>query len=126
VLGVVVGGLVAASPSPKSSEACAISPTRSSTVRSDGRHIPAELRTAMIVSGRECSIDGCHGREYLGLDDCEIDYAKKGPTARWNLAWLCSIHHKRKTIGWTLGPPDPATGKRRLDPPRSGAPPRAA
>jgi hypothetical protein len=96
------------------------------TVAHFGRHIPAELRTAMIVSGRECSIDGCHGREYLELDHCEIDYAKKGPTARWNLAWLSSIHHKRKTGGWILGPPDPATGKRRLDPPRSGAPPRAA
>jgi hypothetical protein len=101
-------------------------------VRSDGRHIPAELRTAMIVSGRECSIDGCHGREYLGLDHCEIDYAEKGPTARWNLAWLCSIHHKRKTIGWTLGPPDPhrqaktrPTPERRATPSRLTAPPAA-
>ena len=89
------------------------------TVAHLGRHIPAELRTAMIVSGRECSIEGCTGREYLELDHCEVDYAKGGPTARWNLAWLCSIHHTRKTQGWILGPPDPETGKRRLDPPRN-------
>jgi hypothetical protein len=88
------------------------------TVAHFGRHIPAELRTAMVVSGRECSVDGCHGREYLELDHCVVDFGKGGPTARWNLAWLCSIHHKRETGGWILGPPDPATGKRRLDPPR--------
>jgi hypothetical protein len=87
------------------------------TVAHLGRHIPAELRTAMIASGRECSIEGCSGREYLELDHCEIDHAKGGPTAKWNLTWLCSIHHDRKTQGWILGPPDPVTGKRRLDPP---------
>ncbi len=88
-----------------------------STVAHLGRHIPAELRTAMVVSGRECSIEGCTCREYLELDHCEVDHAKGGPTTRWNLAWLCSVHHKRKTRGWRLGPPDPVTGKRRLDPP---------
>jgi hypothetical protein len=82
-----------------------------------GRHIPAELRTALTVSGRECSVEGCSGREYLELDHCEIDYAKQGPTAWWNLTWLCSIHHSRKSQGWSLAPPDPETGKRRLDPP---------
>jgi hypothetical protein len=71
----------------------------------------------MIVSGRECSIEGCTGREYLELDHCEIDHADHGPTAWWNLTWLCSIHHTRKTQGWILGPPDPVTGKRRLYPP---------
>jgi hypothetical protein len=60
------------------------------TVAHFGRHIPAELRTAMIVSGRECSIEGCSGREYLELDHCEVDHAKDGPAAWWNLAWLCS------------------------------------
>ena len=92
------------------------------TVAHFGRHIPAELRTAMIVSGRECSIEGCSGREYLELDHCEIDYGHGGPTARFNLAWLCSIHHTRKTQGWTLGPPDPNTGKRKLTPPPPPAP----
>ena len=64
-----------------------------------GRHVPAELQTAMIVSGRECSIEGCSGREYLERDHCEIDHANQGPTAWWNLIWLCSIHHTRKTQG---------------------------
>src|SRR3954471_4610735 len=91
------------------------------TVAHFGRHIPAELRTAMVVSGRECSVAGCHGREYLELDHCEIDYAKGGPTARWNLAWLCSVHHKRKSKGWILGQPHPDTGKRTLDPPGAGS-----
>ena len=87
------------------------------TVAHFGRHIPAELRTAMIVSGRECCVRGCSGREYLELDHCEIDHARGGPAALWNLCWLCSVHHGRKTRGWLLGPPDPATGKRPLDPP---------
>ena len=89
------------------------------TVAHLGRHIPAELKTAMIVSGRECSIEGCTGREYLELDHCEVDHAQGGPTAKWNLTWMCSIHHTRKTQGWILGPPDPETGKRSLDPPGS-------
>jgi Domain of unknown function (DUF222) len=88
-----------------------------STVAHLGRHVPADLRTAMIVSGRECSVEGCSGREYLELDHCEIDHAKGGPTAWWNFCWLCSIHHARKSAGWLLGPPDPVTGKRRLSPP---------
>ena len=87
------------------------------TVAHLGRHVPAELRTALIVSGRECSIEGCASRDYLELDHCEVDYAKGGPTAWWNLTWECSIHHDRKTSGWILGPPAPVTGKRRLDPP---------
>jgi len=45
------------------------------------------------------------------------NFADGGPTALWNLAWLCSIHHRRETRGWHLGPPDPATRKRPLDPP---------
>jgi len=87
------------------------------TVAHLGRHIPAELQTALIVSGRECCIEGCSGREYLERDHSEIDHAKNGPTAWWNLEWECSIHHTRKTQGWNLGPPDPATGKRTLRPP---------
>ncbi len=87
------------------------------TVAHLGRHIPAELRTAMIVTGRECFVEGCGCREYLELDHCEVDFAKGGPTALWNLGWICSPDHRRKTQGWLLGPPDPITGKRRLDPP---------
>jgi 5-methylcytosine-specific restriction endonuclease McrA len=87
------------------------------TVAHFGRHIPAELRTAMIVGGRECCIAGCTRREYLEIDHSEIDYANGGPAAWWNLQHLCSVDHRRKTQGWLLGPPDPVTGKRSLSPP---------
>jgi Domain of unknown function (DUF222) len=87
------------------------------TVAHFGRHIPAHLRTAMIVGGRECVIVGCHTRGYLEIDHCEIDYARGGPAAWWNLDYGCSVHHRRKTQGWKLGPRDPNTGKRTLSPP---------
>jgi hypothetical protein len=87
------------------------------TVAHLGRHVIAEVQTALIVSGRECSIEGCTGREYLERDHSEIDFAADGPTAFWNLIWMCSIHHDRKTSGWILGPPDPVTGKRKLSAP---------
>jgi hypothetical protein len=86
------------------------------TVANIGRHIPAEIRTALVVSGRECDIEDCHTRGYLERDHT-IDYAKGGPTAFSNLGWLCYVHHQRKTQGWILGPADPVTGKRRLRPP---------
>ncbi len=43
--------------------------------------------------------------------------ANGGPAAWWNLDYGCAVHHKRKTRGWKLGPRDPKTGKRTLDPP---------
>ena len=89
------------------------------TVAHVGRHVPAEVRTAMIVSGRECSIEGCSGREYLEIDHCEVDYADGGPTARWNLIWLCSIHHTRKPRAGASARPIPSPGSARsnLPPP---------
>jgi hypothetical protein len=87
------------------------------TVAHFGRHIPAHLRTAMIVGGRECVVAGCHARGYLEIDHCEIDYANGGPAAWWNLDFGCSVHHRRKTRGWRLGPRDPKTGKRTLSAP---------
>jgi hypothetical protein len=87
------------------------------TVAHLGRHVPAELRTAMIVGGRECDVEGCHCRSYLELDHSEIDFAAGGPTAWWNLTWLCWKHHRRKSSGWILGPRNPQTGKRPLRPP---------
>ena len=95
-----------------------------STVAHLGRHVPAELQTAMIVGGRECDIEHCYARGYLERDHSEVDHAKGGPTAYWNHAWLCYVHHRLKSRGWKLGPPDPITGKRRLHPPT--APPSAA
>jgi hypothetical protein len=87
------------------------------TVAHFGRHIPAHLRTAMIVAGRECVVVGCNARGYLEIDHAEVDYAKGGPAAWWNLDFECSVCHRRKTQGWILGPRDPKTGQRTLDPP---------
>jgi hypothetical protein len=92
------------------------------TVAHFGRHIPAELQTALIVGGRECEIEGCNHRGYLERDHVE-DHAKGGITALWNLIWLCYAHHRRKTAGWALSEPDPVTGKRELtEPERANAP----
>jgi hypothetical protein len=86
------------------------------TVAHFGRHIPAHLRTAMIVGGRECDTEGCHNRGYLELDH-DRDFAHGGPASWQNIRWKCSICHHRKTQGWISGPPNPVTGKRTLTPP---------
>ena len=90
------------------------------TVAHLGRHVPAEVMTALLVSGRECDVDGCNHRGYLERDHVH-DYAKGGPTSFANLAWLCYRHHRLKSAGWQLGPPDPDTRKRMLRPPTSSA-----
>jgi hypothetical protein len=83
------------------------------TVAHLGRHIPAEIMTALIVSGRECDIEGCDHRGYLERDHVH-DHAKGGPTSFANLGWLCYRHHRLKSGGWQLGPPHPHTRKRKL------------
>jgi hypothetical protein len=83
------------------------------TVAHLGRHIPAEVRTALLVSGRECDVEGCNHRGYLERDHTH-DYAKGGPTSFANLGWLCYLHHRHKSCGWILGARDPTTGKRSL------------
>jgi hypothetical protein len=86
------------------------------TVAHLGRHVPAEIQTALLVSGRECDIAGCNHRGYLERDHTD-DYANGGPTAFWNLGWLCYRHHQLKTAGRILGPRDPITRKRTLSEP---------
>ncbi len=90
------------------------------TVAHLGRHIPAVVRTALVVSGRECDIEACHQRGYLERDHVH-DHAQGGPTAFSNLGWLCYAHHRLKSSGWKLGPPDPETRKRRLRAPPARA-----
>jgi hypothetical protein len=87
------------------------------TVAHFGRHIPAHLRTAMIVAGRECVVEGCDAHGYLEIDHSDVDYAKGGPAAWWNLDFGCGVHHRLKTLGWILGPRNPTTRKRTLTPP---------
>ncbi len=91
------------------------------TVAHLGRHIPAELMTALLVGGRECDAEGCNHRGYLERDHVH-DHAKGGPTSYKNMCWLCYRHHRLKTSGWHLGPPDPGTHKRTLRPPPGGEP----
>jgi hypothetical protein len=91
------------------------------TVAHLGRHVPAEILTALIVSGRQCDIEDCHHRGYLERDHIH-DHAHGGPTSYANLGWLCYRHHRLKSAGWQLGPPHPHTRKRKLRQP----PPRAA
>jgi hypothetical protein len=71
------------------------------TVAHFGRHIPAELRTALVVSGRECDVERCHNRGYLEIDHSH-PVGKGGITSWQNLRWLCYLHHKRKTQGAEL------------------------
>jgi hypothetical protein len=91
------------------------------TVAHFGRHIPAELQTALLVSGRECDAEGCNHRGYLERDHVH-DHAKGGPTSYRNMCWLCYRHHRLKTNGGLLGPADPETRKRTLRPPPGRAP----
>jgi hypothetical protein len=90
------------------------------TVAHLGRHVPAEVLTALIVSGRECDVEECHHRGYLERDHVH-DHARGGPTSFANLCWLCYRHHRLKSSGWLLGARDPGTGKRKLRQPPARA-----
>jgi hypothetical protein len=90
------------------------------TVAHLGRHVPAEVQTALLVSGRECDVEGCNHRGYLERDHAH-DHAKGGPTSFANLGWLCYLHHRLKSSGWILGERDPTTRKRTLRAPPARA-----
>jgi hypothetical protein len=73
-----------------------------STVAHFGRHIPAELRTALELGpppdfdGVSCTEPGC-GRRY-GLEWDHIDpVAHNGPTSYENIQAVCRRHHWQKT-----------------------------
>jgi len=67
------------------------------TVVHYGRHIPAELMTALEARGRVCCVSGCSNDGYIEVDHALIDHAKGGPLALWNTQWLCKHHHRLKT-----------------------------
>ncbi len=71
-----------------------------------GRHIPAELRTAIEANCDRCENPGCGSTFFLEVDHL-LEYAKGGPTAYANLDRLCSHCHNLKTTqGYRLlGPP---------------------
>ncbi len=76
------------------------------TVAHLGRHVPAEIMTALIVGGRECDAEGCHHRGYLERDHVH-DHAQGGPTSYKNLCWLCYRHHRLKTAAGNSDHPIP-------------------
>ncbi|MBV8297480.1 MAG: DUF222 domain-containing protein, partial [Acidimicrobiia bacterium] len=73
------------------------------TVCHFGRHIPAELRTALELGappdfdGVTCSVPGCNRRHGLEWDH-QDPVANGGPTSYTNLNPKCWPHHQEKTI----------------------------
>jgi hypothetical protein len=88
------------------------------TVAHFGRNVPELVQTAKIAGGHECEAEDCEIHGYLERDHVH-DFALGGVTSLANLIWLCYFHHRLKSRGWILGPPDPITGKRKLFPPNS-------
>jgi hypothetical protein len=88
------------------------------TVAHFGRHLPAELRTALALGsppgfeGAVCSQPGC-GRRYGLQVDHITPVAANGPTSYENLQHLCYLHHAQKTErdrqAGLLGPGPPST-----------------
>ena len=95
-------------------------------LRRRGRSLPLRPTHSGRVAYRDdrARIEKCsnrrlpRGRSTESSTTAKWTTAKGGPTARFSLAWLNSIHHTPKTQGQILGPPGPALGKRRLDPPQ--------
>jgi hypothetical protein len=81
-----------------------------------GRHVPAQLRTAIFERDRYmCVRPGCGATQHLELHHWRVDFAKGGATAYWNLGALSSRDHDLITAGghrleggpgrWTWIPP---------------------
>ena len=65
-----------------------------------GRHIPAELRTAILERDGFCCVrPGCSSSHRLEIHHYKVDFAKGGATAYWNLGPLCSFDHDLVTYG---------------------------
>jgi hypothetical protein len=83
-----------------------------------GRHIPAEVKTAVYERDDfTCVRPGCGARQRLEVHHYLVDFAKGGATAYWNLATVCSQDHDLITHGghrldggpgqWAWIPPPP-------------------
>lgn len=63
-----------------------------------GRHIPAELKTAIMErDGYRCV--HCGSTHRLQIHHYQVDVGNQGPTAYWNLATLCKYSHDLVTYG---------------------------
>jgi hypothetical protein len=82
-----------------------------------GRHIPAHLRTAMIVGGRECVVAGCNARGDLEIDHSDVDFRRRRPRrlveSRLRLRTTPSTQDPRMETRTSR----PKTGKRTLTAP---------
>ena len=92
------------------------------------RHIPAAVASALLERDPTCVVPGCDRADHLEVDHWQVDFARGGPTAWWNLAHLCPHHHRLKTTGrfrltggpgrWRFtpaaGPPDDEPGQPEL------------
>ncbi|MGI9604211.1 MAG: HNH endonuclease signature motif containing protein [Acidimicrobiales bacterium] len=90
--------------------------TEIKTVVHFGRHVPAELLTALEAQGRRCAVPGCPNDAHLEIDHSVVDHADGGPLALWNTQFLCTHHHRQKTLGLLEIEPEPPC------PPDQGAP----
>ncbi|MBV9936760.1 MAG: DUF222 domain-containing protein [Actinobacteria bacterium] len=71
-----------------------------STVARPGRHRPALLESAVFErDDYRCVRPGCGATQHLEVHHWRVDYGKRGPTAYWNLATLCSHDHDLVTHG---------------------------
>lgn len=62
-----------------------------------GRAVPAHLETALLARDRTCVVPGCRVEFGLEIDHWQVPFADGGPTALWNLARICVMHHRLKT-----------------------------
>jgi len=64
-----------------------------------GRSIPAHMMTALAERDPTCVVPGCAVAQGLEVDHYQVPFASGGPSELWNLARLCSHHHRQKTHG---------------------------
>ena len=65
-----------------------------------GRHIPAELMSAIVErDGYACVRPGCGGSVNLEVHHYKVDHANGGPVAYWNLCTVCRHCHYLLTHG---------------------------
>jgi hypothetical protein len=81
-----------------------------------GRHIPVELKTAILErDAYTCVRPGCGATSHLEVHHYKVDHARGGPAAYWNLCSVCPHDHDLLTQGghrleggpgnWTWIPP---------------------
>ena len=71
-------------------------------VVNEGRHIPAEVMTAIVAAGRECEVDGCYARGYLEVDHT-VEHSRGGLSSWLNNRFRCAAHHDEKTNDYNKG-----------------------